>query len=151
MKEFNFIPEEYLNEKNLKIDSLLRNIIKVLFVFIVSTLFILNKNSKKLNLLKREEMDLKSKMVFEKYELEEHTFYLWKYSMNTLKDHMSLEKIELSKDNLILNGIGNIKTYENLLEVLEDNKNIRLLEFKSPNNENEFKYTVTVEVGKNEK
>ena len=85
MKEFNFIPQEYLHEKNSKIDKVLSNIIKILFAFIILAMFLLNKNGEKLNLLKREEINLKSKITFEKYELEENTFYLWDYCMNSLK------------------------------------------------------------------
>ncbi|NSJ92854.1 hypothetical protein G7A79_27700, partial [Coprococcus sp. MSK.21.13] len=58
---------------------------------------------------------------------------------------------QISKDNLILKGVGDFKSYENLLKVLQDNKNIRVLEFRSPNEENKFEYTITVEVVKNEK
>lgn len=151
MKEFNFIPQEYLYEKNSKIDKVLSNIIKILFAFIILAMFLLNKNGEKLNLLKREEINLKSKITFEKYELEENTFYLWDYCMNSLKNHIGLEEIQISKDNLILKGIGDFKSYENLLKVLQDNKNIRLLEFRSPNEENKFEYTITIEVIKNEK
>lgn len=151
MKEFNFIPEEYLYQKNLKIDIILMNIIKIIFGLIILGLFILNKNNKSLSFLKKQYKNLKSKSTFQKYQLEENSFYLWDYSMNTLKNNKGLENIELNKDNLILKGTGDIKTYENLLKTLEDNKNIRLLEFKSPDCENEFKYTVIAEVGKNEK
>ncbi|NOH16808.1 hypothetical protein [Clostridium cochlearium] len=151
MKEFNFIPQEYLHEKNSKIDKVLSNIIKILFAFIILAMFLLNKNGEKLNLLKREEINLKSKITFEKYELEENTFYLWDYCMNSLKNHIGLEEIQISKDNLILKGVGDFRSYENLLKVLQDNKNIRVLEFRSPNAENKFEYTITVEVVKNEK
>ncbi|WP_270474653.1 hypothetical protein [Clostridium cochlearium] len=151
MKEFNFIPQEYLYEKNSKIDKVLNNIIKILFAFIILAMFVLNKNGEKLNRLKREEMNLKSKITFEKYELEENTFYLWDYYINSLKNHIGLEEVQINKDNLILKGIGDFKSYENLLKVLQDNKNIRLLEFRSPNEENKFEYTITIEVIKNEK
>ena len=151
MREFNFIPEKYLDEKNLKINIIVKNITKILIILIVLAIFILNKNNKKLNLLKREKMDLKTKKIIKNHELKDDTFYLWNYSIGTLKNYTNLDKVELNKNNLILNGKGDIKNYENLLKVLEDNKNIKLLEFKSPNEENEFEYTIIAEVGKNEK
>lgn len=151
MREFNFIPEKYLDEKSLKINIIVKNIIKVLIILVIASVFILNKTNKKLELLKREQMGLKTKETIKIYELKDDIFYLWDYSISTLKNYTSLEKVELNKNNLNLSGTGDIKDYESLLKILEDNKNIKLLEFKSPNEENEFQYTIIAEVGKNEK